>query len=140
MNWGKSLVAGMAAFMLFITGMGAYMMSRPTDDYDKQYYEKGLAFDKEYTREKQVVTDKAQPLISFASKEMVIKFTEPADGVLKFKRSSDRNMDKTFTIECHADNALHIPLQKLTAGPWVVHFEWVSHQKAYAYEQEVYLP
>lgn len=140
MNWGKSLVAGMATFMLFIIGMGVYMVSRPTDDYDKQYYEKGLAFDKEYTREKQVVTDKAQPLISFADKEMVVKFTEPADGVLKFKRSSDRHMDKTITIESNADNTMRIPLSQLAAGQWLLHFEWVSHQKSYEYEQEIYLP
>ncbi|MBS7563325.1 FixH family protein [Mucilaginibacter sp. Bleaf8] len=139
MNWGKSLVAGMATFMLFIIGMGVYMFSRPTDDYDKQYYEKGLSFDQDYAREKQVVSDKAQPLITFASGEMIVKFTEPADGVLKFRRSADRSMDKSFSIATDAENAMRIPLSQLSSGQWQLHFEWASRQKEYLYEQEVYL-
>lgn len=139
MNWGKSIVAGMATFMLFIIGMGVYMVSRPTDDYDNQYYEKGLAFDKQYARKKQVVTDKAQPIISISGNVMVIQFAQPADGVLRFKRSADRRMDKSFTIESDADNTVHIPLAQVAAGQWLLHFEWASHQKAYEYEQEIHL-
>lgn len=139
MNWGKSLVAGMATFMLFIISMGIYMFSRPTDDYDKQYYEKGLSFDQDYAREKQVVTDKAQPLITFTGREMLIKFNEPADGILKFRRSADRNMDKHFAIETDASNTLRIPLAQLSSGQWLLHFEWASRQKQYLYEQEIFL-
>ncbi len=64
MNWGKGIIAGMIIFVLFIAGMCIYMFTSPQDDFDQQYYEKGLTFNHDYDREQQVTKDHAEPLIA----------------------------------------------------------------------------
>ncbi|QJD98208.1 nitrogen fixation protein FixH [Mucilaginibacter robiniae] len=140
MNWGKYLVAGMGSFMLFIISMGVYMFTQPADDYDKQYYEKGLTFDHDYVREKQVAQDKAQPVISFSDNNLIVRFTQPADGSVKFEHASNHRLDKMFSIQSNAGNVVSIPLEQLSTGQWHLRFEWASLHKNYLYEQEVYLP
>jgi len=138
MNWGKYLILGMACFMLFIVGMAVYMFAQTKDEYDRQYYEKGLNFDADYTRQKQVLTDKAQPKIALNNKSISIKFTSAAKGKLYFNRPSNGKLDQVLPFEnTNDDPTLTIPLNKLATGPWHLRFEWESNHKQYLYEQEI---
>jgi len=98
MNWGKGIIIGMALFMAFILCMCIYMFRMPADEYDHQYYEKGLNFDKDYDRERQVYKDHAIPLISISGKELTVTFVHPANGSIRFIRPSSEALDKTFKI------------------------------------------
>lgn len=138
LNWGNYLVLGMGAFMAFIISMGVYMLTQTKDDYDKQYYEKGINFDADYNREKQVVTDKAAPQISFDTQNMRLNFSAPVKGKIRFTRAADERMDKLFSIESrNASDTVFIGLGQLTKGPYRLRIEWQSNQKQYLYEQEV---
>ena len=60
MNWGTKLVIGMGLFMAFIITLVVFMMRSGSDDLvDKDYYQKGIEYDKEYTRKNQVQQDQA---------------------------------------------------------------------------------
>lgn len=41
MNWGKGLAISMIGFILFIVGMGFWMMRNNDSLYEKDYYQKG---------------------------------------------------------------------------------------------------
>jgi len=136
MNWGKGIILGMAIFVLFIVGLCVYMLASPADDFDHQYYEKGLNFDHDYAREQQVVKDHAQPLIQFTGEQLKITFSQSANGTVKFTRPSSSLSDRTFPIT-HTE--LDIPLKSLATGEWQLTFEWTSNKKAYLFYQEVYI-
>jgi len=139
MNWGKGLIAGMTVFMLFIISMCVYMFRMPADEYDHQYYEKGLNFDRDFDKEKQVVTDHAQPVINVEDGQARITFKTPANGTARFIRPSSEALDKTFQLKTTADNSANLALNGLVTGKWMVVLDWKSGDKAYLYQQEVYL-
>lgn len=137
MNWGKGIIAGMVIFMLFILSMCFYMFRMPADEYDHHYYEKGLNFDKDFAREKQVVKDHAQPVISISGKQVTIAFSGPAKGSVKFIRPSSEALDKTFQLNTGAGKVAGLSATNLVNGRWQMVLDWESAGKAYLYEQEV---
>lgn len=139
MNWGKGIVIGLVVFVVFITTMGIKMFGQP-DDVDHQYYEKGLEFDADYNREKQVMTDGLQPTISFTDNLMRVKFARPLRCKITLMRPSDRRMDKTINLASNTDNIIDISTAHLSKGPWQLTFEWADHHKKYLYNQEVIVP
>lgn len=139
MNWGKGIVLGLLAFVIFITAMGIKMFAQP-DDVDHEYYEKGLAFDADYNREKQVMTDKLQPTIHFTGDTMLVKFVKPLKCKITLMRPSDRLMDKTVTMVSNGSNEIEIPTKNLARGPWQLTFEWADQRKKYLYNEEVMVP
>ncbi|MDR6942765.1 FixH family protein [Mucilaginibacter pocheonensis] len=137
MNWGKGIIIGMGLFMLFIIFMCVKMFLLPADDYDHHYYEKGLNFDKDYAKEKQVAADKAQPLIWVSGGVVNILFTEQASGTARFVRPSSEALDKTFAIHTQAEKSAILPVGSLAKGRWRIVLEWESGNKNYLYEKEV---
>jgi hypothetical protein len=139
MNWGKGLVIGMLLFIAFIVSMSCYMFSMPADDYDHQYYEKGLNFNKDYAKEKQVVTDKAQPVIKQFNGELSIEFKQPAVGTIRFINPLGKSRDLVFPLNTENETYTNIPLNKLSTGRWAIRIDWKSGNKGYLYQQDVYV-
>ncbi|MGF7080230.1 FixH family protein [Mucilaginibacter sp. UYCu711] len=139
MNWGKGIIGGMLIFMLFIVSMCVYMFLLPEDDYDHEYYEKGLSFNKDYNKEKQVVSDHAQPVIIIKRGIMCMAFTNPVVGTIKFVRASNKYQDKIFKIDSHADALVYLPLKSIEKGKWKLVIDWISNHKAYLYQQDIYI-
>jgi len=139
MTWGKRIVILLAAFVIFIGSMAVVMFMQP-DEADNQYYEKGLAFNSDYTKEKQVVTDNAQPKILLAKQDIIISFIEPATGKLNFLRPADGKMDKTFVFTGNGNNEVNIPLNDIAPGRWKLILNWESMGKKYLFTQEVTIP
>lgn len=138
-NWGKGLLLGMGAFMLFITAMGIYMFMQSPDDFDHQYYEKGLAYDSVYNQKQAVVMDKVQPKITLKEKEMQIEFVQPANGSVHFERVAEPGLDKIIMFEAGEGGELNIDLAKFKKGRWDLTFNWANHGKKYMYYQKINL-
>jgi hypothetical protein len=139
MNWGKATIVILTVFVLFIGGMSFYMFRAPKDDYDHQYYENGLNFDRDYNREAQVVKDHAQPLIVLNGNKIKFTFAEHVKGKIKFMRPSDNLLDKAFTLNSDTGREQEISLDKFPSGQWQLVMEWESNHKAYLYHKEIYI-
>lgn len=139
MNWGKGIIAGMIIFMLFILSMCIYMFRMPADEYDHQYYEKGLSFNKDYDREQQVSKDHAQPSISQVGDHLVIRFKAPAAGKISLIRPDDKSSDAAYPLQSGENNIVMILLTPIKKGQWQIMLEWESYHKAYLYQQEIYI-
>ncbi|WP_413668297.1 FixH family protein [Mucilaginibacter sp. Mucisp86] len=139
MNWGKGIIMGMAIFMLFILSMCIYMFNVPVDDYDHQYYEKGMSFNKDHNREEQVIKDHAEPVITQQGDRLSIAFSMPATGRISFMRPSDKTQDKAFQFNNGAGKTASISLKDMAKGPWQLILEWESCHKAYLYHKEVFI-
>jgi len=138
MNWGKGIVIGMCTFIVYIIAMGVAMFRQP-DDYDKKYYEKGLAFDADYAKEKQVVTDNAKPKVTLTKTHMEVLFNGPVTGTINFLRPSDGKMDQEIPMT-GTSSEVQVPLSLISAGRWQLVIEWTANKHAYLYKQEVLLP
>lgn len=127
----------MILFMLFILGMCFYMFAAPNDDYDHQYYEKGLTYNQYYSKEMQVIKDHAQPAITLSGDHIFINFKDPAVGMLHLQRPSDNLLDKTYRIDSGQGNGVQIGIKSLTRGRWQLVFDWQSNGKTYTYQKEI---
>ena len=139
MNWGKGIISGMVIFMLFILGMCFYMFRMPTDDYDQKYYEKGLNFDHDYTREQQVFKDKAQPVIVVDSCCIKVTFPQAAKGQVKLRRPLGNIKDQVIKINNAGNQPFEILTNHMPKGKWQLIFEWTNNHKDYLYKQEVHI-
>lgn len=139
MNWGKSILIGMAIFMAFILSMGIRMMRQPADDYDRDYYEKGLTFDADYRKEKQVMLDSAQPAADLNGSLLKLKFKEMASGQIHFLRASDHSLDRVLKFNTDINGKWETELELPAHGEWHLVFEWESSGKQYLYEQQIFI-
>lgn len=139
MNWGKGIILGMVIFVLFITSLGIFMFLSPADDYDHQYYEKGLSFNQDYNREKQVIKDHAQPVIQITGGYIKLTFAHAAKGKITFTRPSNNLLDKVFQLDSGSGTEVDIPVGSMTRGQWRLVFDWISNNKSYLYQKEVFI-
>jgi hypothetical protein len=136
MNWGKGLVIGLVLFMSFITILVVLMFRSAEDSFDKDYYEKGLAYDVEYEQKQQVITDQAEPTISYNDEVLSITFKAADSGQINFKRASSKKEDKVINF---TDNEVNIKRKELLNGEWKIILKWTYDQKNYLYEKSIFL-
>lgn len=139
MNWGKGIIGGMVLFMLFIIGMSIKMFSVPADDFDKQYYEKGLNFNNDQTREERVIKSHAKPAVAIGNGQIRLTFARPVKGTAKLFRPDNKLLDTVFHINSGAGNVVTIPLHNVKVGQWQLLLDWQSNQQYYLYNQEIYI-
>lgn len=140
LNWGNGIAIGMTAFVAFIVILGVQMFRDSPGDYDHNYYEKGLAYDSVYAKEKQVITDNVAPHVKIEDNNMLIQFTGVSAGHIRFERPSDPDQDRLLTLHTNSSNSTVIPLDKFAAGQWQISFDWQSNGKKYLYQREMFLP
>ncbi len=140
MNWGKGLIGGMFLFMLFILSMCFYMFRAPDDDYDHQYYEKGLTYNRYYNKEMQVIKDQAQPVIKIAGECVFIKFKDAAAGTLRLQRPSNVLLDRRYRFDTHQSSGMQFSAATIAKGRWQLILDWRSNNKSYAYQTEMMIP
>ena len=140
LNWGNGIAIGMTAFVAFIVVLGVLMFRDSPGDYARQYYEKGLAYDSVYAKEKQVITDKVTPHFKIENKSMVIQFAGGSAGNIRFERPSDPDQDRVVALQSNGSNLVAIPLEKFAAGQWQLTLDWQSDGKKYLYQREMFLP
>ena len=142
MNWEKKIVLTMAAFMLFILTLGAYMLSKQGNDtlVESNYYEKGLRYDEEYQRKENTFSDHVEPMITINPNQLIIRLKDSASYSMVLMRPSNSRADKT-----QSGNTLgadHLILLKKTAadkGLWYLDLKWKSNNKQYQYKKSITL-
>lgn len=139
MNWGKGIIIGMGAFMTFIIILGVNMFKQAPNDFDPKYYEKGLAFDTTYAKEKRVYADKAQPLFKLLSDSLQFTFTAPSEGSARFERPDDKDLDRSVSFKTNAANTMKIAAGNFEKGRWDLTLDWESHGKKYLIRRSLYL-
>lgn len=127
----------MGVFVLFITTLGFFMFRQQGDDFDKEYYEKGLAFDSVYVKQRRVILDHTQPEIKFTANEMTICVA--GKGTVHFSRPSDGQLDRVFSFNSPDCRPVNISLGGIARGRWNLEFEWANKGKKYLYDKEVYI-
>lgn len=137
MNWGKGLVIGLAAFMLFITVLVVQMFRTAEDSIETDYYEKGLHYDVDYNQMQQVITDKAQPIVTQTNEFVNVKFVEVDSGAINFKRPSDSKKDQIFSFD---KKEVQFPKSDFEKGEWKLIIRWTVGAKKYLSQTNLFMP
>lgn len=142
MNWGKKIIITMAAFMLFILALGAYMLSKQDNDtlVESNYYEKGLRYDEEYKQKSNTFADHAEPVITVNPNQVIIRLKDSASYTLVLMRPSNARADKKQSGNTLGNSHL-ILLDRKPAdkGLWYLDLKWKSNQKQYQYKKSITL-
>ena len=142
MNWGKKIIITMAAFMLFILALGAYMLSKQGNDtlVESNYYEKGLRYDEEYKQKANTFADHAEPAITVNPNQVIIRLKDSASYTLVLMRPSNAQADKKQNGNTLGNSHL-ILLDRKPAdkGLWCLDLKWKSNQKQYQYKKSITL-
>ncbi|MFD1629730.1 FixH family protein [Pseudopedobacter beijingensis] len=136
MNWGKGIVLGLGAFMLFVLALVVAMIKSPDDSYDKDYYEKGLTYDIEMEQKQNVYKDEAKPMVELMDEMLKVKFSALDSGKVTLYRPSDNKLDKSFAV---ADSDIEITTKDLAKGEWKMIAKWYSKGTSYLYEQNIFV-
>jgi hypothetical protein len=123
--------------MAFIITLVVFMMRSDSDDLvDKDYYQKGIEYDKEYTQKNRVYQDKSEPYI-YVEDSLKIIFQKPAIGSMRFIHPSNNKNDRTLKMETHENNEFVFPLNEISKGNWKLILEWKSEGKEYLFEKNI---
>lgn len=137
MNWGTKLVLGMGLFMAFIITLVVLMVRSDSDDLvDKNYYQKGIEYDKEFARKSQLQQDQAEPEVLVGDSLKVI-FKKPSIGTIRFQHASKNTNDFILNIETGLNNEFVFPLNETSKGNWKLILEWKSDDKEYLFETNI---
>ncbi|WP_207534255.1 FixH family protein [Desertivirga arenae] len=140
MNWGKKIVFVMFLFMSFIVFLSARMVLSDNDELiDKNYYEEGLNYDKEYNAHKAALKDSVIPELDIQTDGIHVSF--PCDVEYKINSKCLANAGRDHIYKGSTVNkALLIPSAQLRKGEWVLNFEYTAAGKVYQVKKEIIMP
>ena len=142
MNWGTKLVIGMALFMGFIIFLATRMVISGNDDalIDKNYYEKGLAYNGDYNKKKQAMQDSIIPEIDITPLGLALSFPVPVSYKLSLKRLDNDSMDLIFEGHTDEERCIEIPAEQLAKGTWFLSIEYAKDVQHYLFEKQIVMP
>lgn len=139
MNWGKKLVLGMALFMSFIIFLSTKMILSNNDELiDKNYYEDGLNYDKEYNAHKQALKDSVIPEFDVNATGLSINFPTKVSYNISSKFLANAGKDRNY--KGIADKTILIPSSEMDKGEWVLNLRYSATGKEYQIKKEIIMP
>jgi len=141
MNWGTRIIIGMGSFMVFILGLGWFMVTSDQDGLvENDYYEKGLRYDENYRLKQQVIKDNAAPEVNVVQGILSIQFRSASRGDIQLICLADKSMDRKLSFNTSSDNSVKMNGVSLQKGAWRLKINWESNGKYYLSEKEIILP
>lgn len=125
--------------MTFIIAMAVKMAISAGDDdlVEKDYYEKGLAYDKDYNEQQNALTDSVIPSITSEQNGIIISFNIPVKYKIFCQRASDSKLDRMFEGTAERNAPVLLSRNDLKSGPWNLRIEFIAAGKKYLVEREI---
>ncbi|PRD46547.1 FixH family protein [Sphingobacterium haloxyli] len=139
MNWGLKIVFVLGTFIIFILGVGIYMVTENTDTLeDEDYYERSLFYDEVYQRKQNLLADKARPTVRVENDTLHLTFSKsPSRGVLIFKRPSDSRLDTSLPF-VSKNPYYRLPVDSFIKGSWRLEISWEQDGTPYTSDHNLY--
>ena len=144
MNWGYKILI---VIILFIIGMGTMVsiaMRQKNEMIDEQYYVKELKHQGQIDAENNLNRIAEKLAIKDSLGSLIIKIPAAAlpnvtEGTVVFLRPSDKRMDLNLPLQTDASGYQFFNKSKFVKGQYKVRISWKSEQKAYYYEQPLFV-
>lgn len=114
-------------------------MSDNDDLIDKNYYEDGLNYDKEYNAHTLALKDSVIPDLDIRSDGIHVIFPCEVEYKISSKYLADAGKDRVYKGST-INKALLIPVTDLKKGEWLLNFRYSAAGKDYQIKKEIILP
>ena len=139
-HFGHGAVLGLILFIVYIIFLISKMMGERVDLVEKNYYEKGL----EYQKVIDVRNSKREDYtLSISNQELVGVPKNPISaelGQIRFYRPSDSRLDTLLTLPLNESGQFSLSLPFLQSGLWRVTLMYQSNGQAFYQEEEIIWP
>lgn len=141
-HWGWGIATLYAGFVLFTLVIVGYASLQHFDLVDKDYYEKGIDYERQIERIKRAEALPEKPLLAFGRGQIMVQFPssgQPGDyaGTITLFRPSAASLDITTPLALSADFTQRIMSERLAAGLWRVKLAWTAGGSEYYLEKEI---
>lgn len=140
MNWGKGIIIGMGLFMSFIITLVVIMMNNDTDLVTEDYYQKELAYNKQYDAQQNYMKAGESIEVNILKDTFFLSFPnalQTGKVEVELIRPNDKNQDANFTIE--AQEKVMIPTAILPKGAFDCVLHGTFDGKPYEFAQKITL-
>ena len=140
MNWGKGIIIGMGLFMSFIITLVVIMMNNDTDLVTEDYYQKELAYNKQYDAQQNYMKAGESIEVNILKDTFFLSFPnalQTGKVEVELIRPNDKNQDANFTIE--AQEKVMIPTAILPKGAFDCVLHGTYKGKPYEFVQQIIL-
>lgn len=140
MNWGKGIIIGMGLFMSFIITLVVIMMNNDTDLVTEDYYQKELAYNKQYDAQQNYMKAGESIEVNILKDTFFLSFPnalQTGKVEVELIRPNDKNQDANFTIE--AQEKVMIPTAVLPKGAFDCVLHGTYKGKPYEFVQQIIL-
>lgn len=146
MNWGYGVAALYGGFVLFTLAIVGYASFQQFDLVDKDYYARGLDYDRQMARINRAAALPEKPRYEFAREtgEIILHFprtflASEVTGVVVFFRPSAGSLDISAPLELANDMTQRIRAERLVSGLWRAKLSWTAGGIEYYHELELRL-
>lgn len=144
MNWGYKILI---VIVLFIIGMGTMVsiaMRQKNEMIDEQYYVKELKHQGQIDAENNLNALEEKLTIKDSLGALVVKIPSAAqqhiqEGSVVFLRPSDQSKDHRLVLNVDSSGRQLFNKSNFVKGQYKVRISWKSEQKAYYYEQPLFV-
>jgi nitrogen fixation protein FixH len=144
MNWGYKILI---VIVLFIIGMGTMVsiaMRQKNEMIDEQYYVKELKHQGQIDAENNLNALDEKLTIKDTLDALVVKIPSIArqnikEGSVVFLRPSDQSKDRRLVLNVDSSGSQLFNKSNFVKGQYKVRISWKSAQKAYYYEQPLFV-
>jgi hypothetical protein len=144
MNWGYKILI---VIVLFIIGMGTMVsiaMMQKNEMIDEQYYVKELKHQGQIDAENNLNALEEKLTIKDSLGALVVKIPSAAlqniqEGSVVFLRPSDQSKDHRLVLNVDSSGRQLFNKSNFVKGQYKVRISWKSEQKAYYYEQPLFV-
>lgn len=139
MNWGKGISLVIAAFILLIVGMVAYVVRQDHELVAEDYYDQELQYQDRLDYARNARESGLRPEITQSEPGCLqIAFPEAVKGKVELLRPSDKKLDsKAEFTEANGAVWQFCP-RELPKGMWVVSLTW-EHKGKVCYAEEKFV-
>jgi hypothetical protein len=144
MNWGYKILI---VIVLFIIGMGTMVsiaMMQKNEMIDEQYYVKELKHQGQIDAENNLNALEEKLTIKDSLGALVVKIPSAPlqhiqEGSVVFLRPSDQSKDRRLVLNVDSSGRQLFNKSNFVKGQYKVRISWKSEQKAYYYEQPLFV-
>lgn len=137
-NWGHGILV---FYICFVAAIVTALVASFSVDHSlvvDNYYAKDLAYQDQYTKEKNNLESQRVKINNDKSnKSITIDFiSDDVNGTVDFYRPSDESVD--FKVELDK-KATTIDTENLLPGKWILKIDWTEEGKPYYFEEMIYI-
>lgn len=140
-HWGKGIALGLGIFLLMNAVAVIFIIQQDNDLVESDYYEKGLAYETQIQKEKNLV---GTMQLAVSNSVLQIKFPDEQKGTtptgkIWFKHSQFASKDFSLNLSVDSSGIQLINTEKIEKGAWNIRIDWSAAGKEYSYRQKLFL-